>query len=795
MFRLLKWLLGFVITLVTLILLAVIIVPMVFDPNDYRNDITALVKQQIGRDLILDGELDISVFPWLGIRTSGLRLSQPIEIGGDMIRVNTAQLRVKFAPLLRRKVHVDTVVLEKPEIRLVTLSNGLDSFYGLTNEQAAVETKETQNSQPGTSPDAGVAIVLQGLEVTDGRVLIDDRSQQSITELAAVNLATGNLLGNDFATLDANGSLISSNGSAPVLFDLKGLANINTETLLVQFKDLTATVTSGSEKANIELATIRFSEQSTVELKGLTASLHGSFKANVTLPSLVADLDSQRADIPLIELNSGELVVNMSDLVASNFIDAPSVSGNVVIPAFNAKTLLQEFEVDYQAANPNSLQSVSLEASLLANLERAEIKDLSIRLDKSSLQGVAGVVNFDQPEVTFDLVLDELNLDDYLPVNNQEEAVSEPTAGGADALSVPMEVFRELQANGQFKAKKFVSGGVELTNIDVQVSSSPGKVTIKPTASLYEGSIGGQIAFSDDNGMSSLSVTNQVDLVQLGELLNAAQVTDQLSGLGSILIDLVFTEKEGVQTNRGIIKLQAKDGAIRGVDVKEIVDSAYTQYRSLRGEEPTQEAEGDSDVSDETRFAEVFGTFNINNNVISNDDFSLKAPLFRVAGGGIIDVAKQSLDYLVELKLVSSTDGQGGKSIDDLAGIPIPIRLSGDLTAPSYSIDLKQLYRSLVKRELDRKKGEFLQQKLGIEDGENRSTKTVLRDLLSDRLDKKLKKDQPAQERPLTERGENSEADDSSGESTKPSQEQSKSAEDQLKEDLKNKLLDGLFGS
>ena len=283
--------------------------------------------------------------------------------------------------------------------------------------------------------------------------------------------------------------------------------------------------------------------------------------------------------------------------------------------------------------------------------------------------------------------------------------------------------------------------------------------------------------------------------MQLGKLLNAAEVTDQLSGLGSVLVDLVVTEQDGVQTNNGVIKLQAKDGAIQGVDVKGMIDSAYAQYQSLSGKEPTEDAEGESKASDETRFAEILGTFNVNNNVITNDDFSLKAPLFRVGGSGTIDVAKQSLDYLVEVKLVPSTDGQGGKSIDELVGIPIPIRLSGDLTAPNYSIDFKQLYRSLVKREVDRKKGELLQEKLGIEGGENLSTKSVLKGLLSDRLDRKLKKDQPAQERSLNERDENTQVDSSEPSSENPPEEQPQSAEDKLKEDLKNKLLDGLFGS
>jgi len=85
----------------------VIILPNIVDPNDYREELSAIVKDKTGRDLSLDGDLEISVFPWLGVKTQGLSLSQPEGIEGDMLSVATAQLRVKFAPLLSKKVEVD----------------------------------------------------------------------------------------------------------------------------------------------------------------------------------------------------------------------------------------------------------------------------------------------------------------------------------------------------------------------------------------------------------------------------------------------------------------------------------------------------------------------------------------------------------------------------------------------------------------------------------------------------------------------------------------------------------------
>jgi len=793
MLRFVKWLLGLVVTLVVLIIAAIIIVPMVFDPNDYRDDITALVKEHTGRELKLDGELKVSVFPWLGIRTEGLALSQPAEIGGDMVSVDTAQLRVKFAPLLSKQVHIDTVVLKQPKLRLVTLKNGIDSFSGLSGDDAAEDDAEQD------SAGAAVALVIQGVELTDGSLVIDDRVEGSITEVSKLNVVSGNLIGDSMANLRASGSMKTSDSPDALDFSLSGLAQIDIDTLLVSMAELQATVLQADNDITMGVDALSFANSSKLDITGLQVTLRGPADVVLTMPSLAADVDSQRANIPSVDIDMGAFKGRLSELKAQNFIDAPSASGRLSVPAFNAANLLKDLDIDYQTADPAVLRNVAFEADFSGSLDAAEVKNLALTLDDSQLTGSASVKNFDKPAAKFNLDLNQLNLDRYLPPTEEEQA--QDSAGVAEALVVPMAAFKEIQANGQFKAQQLISGGVEMNNIDVQVRSTPGNVTITPTASLYDGSLAGQIAFSEQGETSRLAVKNEVDLVQLGRLLNAAEVTDQLSGIGSLLVDLVVTEVNGVQTNQGVIKLQAKNGAIQGMDIKSMIDGAYAKYQSLKGREPNENEEGTSSSNDETKFAELLGTFNVNNNVITNDDFSMKAPLFRVAGAGTIDLSQEIMDYTVEVKLVASTDGQGGESIDALSGIPIPIRLRGKLTEPSYSIDFKRMYKALFAREVDKKKGEFLQEKLGIEGGEKLSTKDVLKSVLGGAIDKKLNKDkanteQPVsepdsqQERPLTER----DAAPAENQEAPQEPEPEKSAEDQLKDDLKNRLLDGLFG-
>jgi len=216
-----------------------------------------------------------------------------------------------------------------------------------------------------------------------------------------------------------------------------------------------------------------------------------------------------------------------------------------------------------------------------------------------------------------------------------------------------------------------------------------------------------------------------------------------------LALDLLVTEKDGVQSNEGTIKLLAKNGAIQGVDIKAMVDQGLAKYQQLKGREQEEQETGESETSDETKFAELLGTFYLKDFKITNQDFAMKAPLFRLGGEGVIDIKTQTLDYLVNFVVVNSTSGQGGESLDKLKGINIPIRLRGDLTAPSYSLDMKALYKGLLAKEVDQKKDEYLAEKFGIEDGGKLSTKDALKQILL----KKATKDDAPEERPIRDVG------------------------------------------
>ena len=163
---------------------------------------------------------------------------------------------------------------------------------------------------------------------------------------------------------------------------------------------------------------------------------------------------------------------------------------------------------------------------------------------------------------------------------------------------------------------------------------------------------------------------------------------DILEGKGNVALNVsatgnrVSAMKEGLN---GTARMALRDGAIKGVDIPGTV-------RRVRAELGGKDAEGVASKAQKTDFSELTASFAIKNGVAHNDDLSLKSPLLRATGAGDINIGEDSLDYVVNVILVGTMAGQGGKALGELKGLTIPVRLSGPYTALKYKVEFSQMF-------------------------------------------------------------------------------------------------------
>jgi len=191
------------------------------------------------------------------------------------------------------------------------------------------------------------------------------------------------------------------------------------------------------------------------------------------------------------------------------------------------------------------------------------------------------------------------------------------------------------------------------------------------------GGYGGQIqgTLTVDASGSEPSHALRVDVVGVQALPFLSDVAsfDHLDGRMVARIDTRGggnSERAIMSSLAGAIDLRFQDGAIRGVNIAEMI-------RTLGGSIINGWNESGAKRTDMT---ELTALFRIERGQATTDNLRLMGPLVRVSGSGTADIGAKTLQFRLDPKLVASLEGQGGAA--NPLGLGVPVVVQGSWSAP-----------------------------------------------------------------------------------------------------------------
>ena len=321
--------------------------------------------------------------------------------------------------------------------------------------------------------------------------------------------------------------------------------------------------------------------------------------------------------------------------------------------------------------------------------------EFTSKLDDSTIQGKLDIARAAQMSYGFDLNIDQINLDRYLASSEKKKpAAAEKKGESKQAQDAPVDLsgLKGLNAKGQLQIGALQLQGLKLANLKTGLNVAGGKAEVGPhSASLYEGSLAGSLTL--DGNANRVALKETLTNIAVGPLLRDFAEQDRVEGRGNVSLD-VATAGKSVNAMKsalaGSAKVQLRDGAIKGVNVGELLRKARSALGGGGGE-------GQADAKEKTDFSELSASFVIKNGVAHNEDLDVKAPLFRISGAGDIDIGKSTIDYVAKAAVVATAQGQGGKDLEQLAGLTVPVRLSGPLDGMKYKVDYRAVAGDLAK--------------------------------------------------------------------------------------------------
>ncbi|MHA2705948.1 AsmA family protein [Vibrio owensii] len=654
-------------------ILAVILGLVIFvNPNQFKPLIVEQAQKQTGLELVIEGDISWQFFPSIGFELGRTELRNPQGFSQpNLFKVETVGVDVSVTPLLSKQLEIGNVTLDGAEFYLETLKDGTKNIDALTKAQTqqAEQTTDAAPEQAAGSQSAASdwTINLAGVSISNGYVEIQDKQAGSHTKLSDISLnlsqfAFGNWTTADFSVKgEMNEQAFTAQGKAD--FKLaKGLASYALKN--INFDATYSDATNKIESATIGLETFEFD------------------KVNNLSYALKGEAGGMKLDMQ----GGGELTVDKA----------------ISKVQLNKLTLNSTFEGD---ALPQSPMKVDMASDLSFDLTKSHLSFVLEKLTANAiaLDGKADVTLGEIPKVRFAVHSPNIDLDEFLGLNKQAQAGDQPASGGNSAPAGPevepdLSTLKTLDVKGDITIDKFKAANAKMEAVKASFSVNRGVFDLTSFSSkLYQGTITATAKLDARKSPATYSAKKSIKGVHIQPLLIDVANNDMLEGTGNIDVNVSGKSltPTGIKKNlAGTIVINFADGAVNGINVAQLIRENYARFKG-------QSLDGTDEVK-KTDFSAMTATLKLNKGVVSTDNMKAQSPLLRVRGKGKANYLNETVDFTISTSIVGSLEGQGGKNIDELKDITIPINVSGKWADPKFKLVFDDVLKQKAQKEIDR---------------------------------------------------------------------------------------------
>jgi len=639
--RILGYLAGALVVLLAAVLLAV---RVWVNPNHYKGNLAAVVKESTGRDLQLPGDIKLSIFPWLALEVGAARLGNLPGFGEEpLLAFSHASFRVKLLPLLRRRLEVSRIELDGLDVRLRRNADGRGNW-----QDAPTSASSPMGAGASRSPHSFASFA--NVSIHDGRVSYEEVSVEHL------NLETGSA---------------ALHGDLPVsiTFDVHRADPSDAISVNAKF-DLSA----DSTEQQLRLAA--------VTLRG-TLSRRGEDRPvawELSAPTLAANLAEASAQAAAFAFSYAGAHLSGSASAANLFAEV-SLQGSLTL----APLVLREFAPRVGVSIPNTRDPKAwAQLSGSADFDYAPrawaLRNLRVQLDDTQLQGNLKYSAADIPALMFDLGVDHIDLDRYRPLKGS-------VAGhDGNTPNPPGEKAKPFAADGTLTAAAATFLGMEFTDLRITVASKDSVTHLFPIeAHIDGGRYSGDITLDDRGAVRSVSIDEHLNEIDMARLLARGAQKGRVSGRATLSlkgsgrgpsVDALL------KTLNGHFDANLAEGALEGVDLE------YQRDRAQALLERTPNARNDTK---RTQFDAFKTSAEISNGIAVTRDLTISTQALRVTGQGSANLSTKAIDF----QLLASILQAPTKTLVD-----IPLKVTGTYADPAVKADIDSLAKDQLKQKL-----------------------------------------------------------------------------------------------
>ncbi|MFG6668451.1 AsmA family protein [Halomonas sp. HNIBRBA4712] len=688
--QLLRILLAAVGILAMVAVAAVVYVTTFLDPEDFKPRLVEVVEEQTGLNLALEGPITWSFYPRIGVSVSQARAWLPDQSVDEtsFAAIDSAEVSVAFAPLLRGEIAVDGLTLDGLRLNLERDAQG-EGNWQLLMERLAEQNSESAETvlapaSAGPHVDAGslsVVLNIASVEVKNADIRYRDTPNQALWRLQS---------------LDINGSNVNPSRAFPLkaMFTLTRHNRLDAEALerapaFTSEMNLETRVLLGLDDERVTLENFQLSTRSTTTAEGepqqvnlkaaeMIARLNeerlsvtgGVIETGLRHPenwqgglaltlgfALEGDWRAETAQLRDVQLTGPDGLRLSGQLNVEQFLSDLQYQGQINAAPFTLRPWLTRLGVSLNTASEAALSEVAMTSPVQGDLTQITLPQLSLVVDSSTFTGELAA-ELDGTAVQFDLSGDRLNLDHYLPgpVTSQQAGLGfgfvRRAVAQAENPLLPQAWLSTLDLEGDLALDQLELGGLSFDDTTLSLRGEQGLHRLTGFESrFYDGTLSATGEIDAREPVLQWQFAPEASGVQIAPMIEALG-EEQAPLRGRFNLDGELTTRgnsRDVLTSNlnGTLDARIEDGAIFETNVSQQVCELVAQ---LEGEGTLRDWQPD------TRFERFGATFNVRNGVVTSDDLLITLPGIDVEGGGEFNLNSMNFITRANARLVDTAD-------------------------------------------------------------------------------------------------------------------------------------------
>lgn len=660
---------------------AVLSLTLLVNPNQFKQQLSAVFTEKTGRPLTITGPIAWSFFPWAGFVLQGVTLGNPPEFAHTpLATVAEIDVSLRVLPLLSGRLDIGALTLKKPNITLISTS-GKNNWQDLlpANSQppaTAAQLNIPAKAQPSKQvPKKTLALHVHRVAIDQGQLNVQQPGQ-SFT-LQDVRLRGSHVSLTEPFTLCINARFSQKNLHQPFTVSTRTSYLAGKKQLLLDNMQWDMPLRFNGPAKAVDL-----------HLQG--NATYDTQRKTLAIADLTALLGSMRAQ--------GALQVHEKE-------GKPYYQGHLHLLPFSPTTLLSELHYPLALQDADVLTDASADFTLSGQGQTVRIP-LKAKLDHSHLQGVLNLTLGTPRAFYYQLSLDQLNLDRYRPQSNSPP----PTTARANTLiplgkidsTLSQILGPEAKLDGRFNINHLQFLGLTARQVRLDAHSQTDRLIFPLQAQLYHGHLQGELVLpyraSANTPLQFDGNLRQLDLQALIADLNQANpnavhpALKHFQGQASLNTKLSTWGQfpaERLNNLQGLGEFHIENGILHGIDFGHEVDRALSLLKRKRIH--TGESQPKTDAK--TRFDLIEGNFRVGDGRLDNPDLRLLTPGLKISGQGHMQLATTRVNYQLSAERRSNSE----------TGLQVPLLVSGPLAKLSIQPDIEQISHMLLKNQFQRK--------------------------------------------------------------------------------------------